>query len=167
MGGGGGGSSLTPEELKRLQDLARERIREETQPIRRNVFISFSSDDLDTVNLLRGQSKNENLDLEFNDHSLKAPFDSENAEYIKRGIREKIRQSSVTLVYVSENTAGSKWVNWEIKESFRLGKGVVAVHSGEKPPSRLPSELTSRGISPVRWSSEALLAAIDEAAKKR
>ena len=80
MGGGGGGSSLTPEELKRLQDLARERIREETQPIRRNVFISFSSDDLDTVNLLRGQSKNENLDLEFNDHSLKAPFDSENAE---------------------------------------------------------------------------------------
>jgi len=41
------------------------------------------------VNLLRGQARNENSDLEFSDWSLSEPFDSKNAEYIKRGIRER------------------------------------------------------------------------------
>ena len=71
------------------------------------------------------RAKNESSNIEFNDYSLKAPFNSKNADYIKRGIRERIRQSSVTVVYLTDKTAGSKWVNWEIRESIAMEKGYL------------------------------------------
>jgi len=125
-GGGGGGFGLTPDELENLEQRAKKSLKGGDGTNKCNVFISFSSENLDEVNLLRGQAKNENSDIEFNDWSLKEPFDSKKADYIKRGIRERIRQCSVTVVYVSDKTADSKWVNWEILESISMGKGVVA-----------------------------------------
>ena len=117
MGGVGGRHGVPSEkDLKRLERLAKETLSSADRPAVRNVFISFVQEDLNDVNLLRGQAKNENTDLEFNDWSLREPFDSAKAEYIKRGIRERIRQSSVTLVYLSQKTAKSKWVDWEINE---------------------------------------------------
>ncbi|GAI25300.1 unnamed protein product [marine sediment metagenome] len=146
MGGtGGGGRSLRRDELRALEQAARASLREAAQPKRRNVFISFIEEDLAEVNLLRGQAKNEDSNLEFNDWSLRKPFDSEDAEYIKRGIRERIRQSSVTVVYVTENTTKSKWVDWEIRESIKLGKAVIAAKVVDLP---LPAGPVTR-ISPL------------------
>ena len=127
MGTKGKDSGLNNEQRSWFERRAKDTIEEADGGKIRNVFISFSSDDLDEVNLLRGQAKNENSNIEFNDWSLRAPFNSENADYIKRGIRERIRQSSVTVVYVSEKTANSKWVDWEIRESLEMGKGVLAM----------------------------------------
>lgn len=166
MGGTGGGLGLSSEDLARLQETARAKIRSE-EPERRNVFISFASEDLAQVNLLRGQSKNKQIELDFIDKSLKVPFNSDRAEYIRRGLRERIRQASVTVVLVTEKTASSKWVDWEIRESKRLGKGVVAMHPGEGPPSRLPSALKEFGIKTIRWSHQGLTDAIKDAAKQR
>ena len=133
----------------------------------RNVFISFSSDDLDEVNLLRAQAKNENSNIEFNDWSLRAPFNSENADYIKRGIRERIRQSSVTVVYVSEKTANSKWVDWEVRESLEMGKGVLAMYKGDTPPKHFPKAITDNNIQVVPWNQQRLNEAIQEQAENR
>ncbi|HWZ92610.1 MAG TPA: TIR domain-containing protein [Polyangiaceae bacterium] len=124
-----------------LEDKAKAVIRDGAEPQRRDVFLSFASEDLQQVNLLRGQAKNDTSELVFNDWSLREPFNSEQAPYIRKGIRERIRQSSVTVVFVSDQAHSSKWVNWEIRESAKLGKAVIAVHSGSAPPSRLPSEL--------------------------
>lgn len=164
MGGGGSGRGLTPDELRRLEQKAKESL---AKGAKCNAFISFVTEDLDEVNLLRGQAKNENSDIEFNDWSLKEPFDSEKAEYIRRGIRERIRQCSVTIVYVSEKTADSKWVDWEIRESIALGKGVVAMYQGEKPPSRIPGAISENKIPLVPWSQKALSEAIRRASKDR
>ncbi len=49
-------------------------------------FLSFVEEDLNVVNLFRGQAKNQNSDLEFADYSIKEPFDSTNANYIAGGI---------------------------------------------------------------------------------
>src|SRR5208337_604113 len=108
-GSGGGGFGLGPSDVKNLEERVKETLRASAPAEKQNVFISFVSEDLGEVNLLRGQAINEDSHLEFNDWSLQEPFDSKNAEYIKRGIRERIRQSSVTLVYLSEHTAASKW----------------------------------------------------------
>ena len=54
-------------------------------------FLSFVQEDLNLVNLFRGQAKNERLDLEFADYSIKEPFDSRNVDYIARGITEQIK----------------------------------------------------------------------------
>ncbi len=160
MGGGGGGRGLTPDELRRLEETTKKSLRAGDGADKCNVFISFAAEDRDDVNMLRGQAKNENSDIEFNDWSLKKPFDSRDAEYIKRGIRERIRQCSVTVVYVSDHTADSKWVDWEIRETFALEKGVVAMYKGGEPPARLPKAVTANKVPVVRWNQKELAKAI-------
>ena len=107
------------------------------------------------VELLRGQAQKEDSTLDFNDWSLRAPFDSERADYIRKGIRERIRQASVTLVYVSDHTARSKWVNWEVEESVKLGKKVVGVYQGEIP-RQLPPAIKKHGIRVIAWSHKGI-----------
>lgn len=164
VGGRGDGKGLTPAEQERLEEMARGALREAAQSGRRNVFLSFATEDLGEVNLLRGQAKKDGSDIAFNDWSVKEPFDSEEAEYIRRGIRERIRQCSVTIVYVSESTSKSKWVDWEIREALRLGKGVVAMHKGDAPPRSLPHAISEHRIPIVPWNQEQLSRAIDRAA---
>ncbi len=166
MGSGGGGYSIRERQLRTLEQKAKDALRQ-GEPQKRSIFISFDHDNLDEVNLLRGQAKNTNNDLEFVDRSLHEPFNSKNAEYIKRGIRERIKQASVTVVYLSKESAKSKWVNWETKESIRQGKGVVAVYKGNSAPKSLPSALKELGIKPVPWKHDTLMSAIDKAAKNR
>jgi len=167
MGGSGGNLSMSIGERAALEDKAKTIIRDGAEPERRNVFLSFASEDLQSVNLLRGQAKNDASDLAFNDWSLHQPFNSKQASYIRKGIRERIRQSSVTVVFVADKTYSSKWVNWEIRESIKLGKAITAVHSGSAPPSRLPTELVRNKITPVRWTHEGIMNAIDRALKEK
>ena len=161
-----GGGSLSPEHLEELEQSAKESI-EKGVSGKVNAFISFDSENLNEVNLLRGQAKNENTDIEFNDWSVKEPFDSERAEYIRRRIRERIRQCSVTIVYLSEKTASSKWVDWEIRESLAMGKGVVAMHKGSTPPSRLPKAIKDHNIPVVSWNQQELAKAIKKQSEDR
>jgi hypothetical protein len=165
MGGSTGSLGLSLRELAELEKKAKSVLREGVEPEKCNIFISFAYEDLDLVNLLRGQAKNQHCELDFNDWSVKEPFDSERAEYIRRGIRERIRQSSVTIVFVSDHSASSQWIDWEIRESARLGKGVVAMYQGASPPTTLPRALTELKIRPVPWTHEGLMKAIGRAKK--
>ncbi|KII15430.1 TIR domain-containing protein [Phaeobacter sp. S60] len=148
MGGGGGGGWNQLGNISALEQKAREALTSG----KRNVFISFATEDINEVNLLRAQAKNENSDIEFNDHSVRAPYNSERAEYIRQKITERINRSSVTVVYVSDKTAESRWVGWEVQKSLELGKKVVAVHAGDRFTGRQPSWLTKNGIKMVPWS---------------
>lgn len=161
MGGGGGSRRRGLADLGKLEQIAKDVLRTAEGPVRQNVFLSFATEDMDEVNLLRGQAKNDNSDIEFNDWSLKKPFNSKDAEYIRRGIREKIRQSSLTIVYVSEDTAGSDWVDWEVRESKKLGKRVIAMYQGDTLPSNLPKAITELGIKLVPWNQAELRRAIE------
>lgn len=164
--GGGGSNDYSTRIIDRLGKVAQDSFKN-AQPEKRNVFISFDSRDIQDVNLLRGQAKNEENDLEFNDYSLKEPFDSERAEYIKSGIRERIRQASVTVVYVSDHTHESQWVEWEVRESIAQGKGVICVHKGDNAPANLPRFVNELNLKLVPWKHKELKAAIEEAAQKR
>ncbi len=148
MGGGGGGGYRGVGNVDKLLQEAKNRLKESG---RKNVFISFDYDDANEVNLLRGQAKNDNSDIEFNDWSVKEAFNSENADYIKRQISDRIKQSSLTVVYVSDNTKNSDWVNWEVGKSLELGKRVLAVHSGDSAPKNLPDSVKSNKIEVIRW----------------
>jgi hypothetical protein len=148
MGGGGGGGWNQLGNISALEQKAREAL----AGGKRNVFISFATEDINEVNLLRAQAKNENNDIEFNDHSVRAPYDSERAKYIQQKITERINRSSVTVVYVSDKTAASDWVEWEVKTSLELGKKVVAVHAGDRFTGRKPSWLAEKGVKVVPWS---------------
>lgn len=165
--GGGSGGGLFSSDIRSLEEKVKQRLAEAKEDVSRHVFISFDHDDLDEVNLLRGQSKNEKTDLQFDDHSVKEPYDSTNADYIKRNIREKIDHCSVTLVYLTEKTASSKWVNWEIEESLKRGKGVIGVYKGDTPPTKTPPAFQQNGCKAVKWEHAALTKAIEDASTKR
>jgi len=148
MGGSGGGGGWNRiGDVRALEAKAKAALRDG----KRNVFISFATEDMDDVNLLRAHAKNEKSDIEFNDYSVKEPYDSERADYIKHRISERINKSSCTVVYLSEHTANSKWVAWEVSKSLELGKKVVAVHSGMEHTGPRPLWLTS-AVKTVAWS---------------
>jgi len=149
MGGGGGGPTRWPsagdaeKEARDIFDKAKGK---------RNLFISFAHEDMNAVNLFRAARKNEKSDIEFIDRSVRKPFDSENDPYIRQQITQRIRQASMTAIYLTDHSASSKWVNWEIKQSIKLGKDVVAFHSGDSPPSKLPNAVKEHGVKVVPWS---------------
>lgn len=148
MGGGGGGGWNALGDIRSLEQKAKAAL----QGGKRNAFISFAVEDTNEVNLLRAQAKNEKSDIEFNDHSVIEPYDSERAEYIRQKIAERIARCSITVVFLSENTAQSKWVKWEVEKSVALGKKVVAVHSGSHPKAAVPDWITAQKIKVVPWS---------------
>jgi len=90
-------------------------------------FLSFIEEDLNVVNLFRGQAKNDNSDLEFADYSIKEPFNSTNADYIARGITDQIRLAGLTICLYGPTTYTSKWVDWELRKTIELKKPVMGV----------------------------------------
>lgn len=165
--GGGSGGGLFGSDTKSLEERVRQRLTEAKSDVSRHVFISFDHEDLNEVNLLRGQAKNDKVDLQFDDHSVKEPYDSTNADYIKRQIREKIDRSSVTVVYLTAKSANSKWVNWEIEESLKRGKGVIGVYKGDAAPHVVPSAFLQNNCKSVKWTHDGLMRAIEDASTKR
>lgn len=168
VGGGGGGGYETGyggvSDIQELENVARRELARPAPEPRRKVFLSFRGEDKNVVDLFRGQAKNKNTDLDFIDFSLRAPFNSENAEYIRRGIRERIKQSSVTIVLITETSYKSKWIDWEIRESVKLGKGVVAVRLRDGP---IPKVISEHGFRVVGWNHQEIREAINEAAENR
>lgn len=162
--GGGGSYRPSDDEYTKIGDVVKKSLEDASTEPDRNTFISFSHEDEEQVNLLRAQAKNKESDLQFKDFSVKVPFDSDRAEYIRRQIRERIRKCSVVVVFLSETSGASKWVDWEVSEAKRQDKGLVGVYQGESPPSKLPSNFAGSGAKVVPWSHEDLMRAIQDAA---
>ena len=133
--------------------------------MKRNVFLSFVQEDIQLVNLFRGQVKNEDNDLEFYDYSLKEPYNSENEEYIKQQIRQKIDLVSVILCLFGRSTYKSKYVNWEIEASVRKGKGLVGVRLHSDSSDGIPSTFTNNDGILCNWNHIAVVRAIRRAAQ--
>ena len=165
--GGSSGGRLLGSDIKSLEDKVKQRLAEAKDASSRHVFLSFAYEDIDDVNLMRGQAKNEKTDLQFDDFSVREAYNSENADYIKRQIRDRIDRCSVTVVYLSEKSASSGWVNWEIEESLKRGKGVIGVYKGDAPPANTPEIFQRNGCRTVKWNHEAMMNAIEKASVKR
>jgi len=166
LGGGVGTYWVPPREVNKLEDIARKEIKRKNPLLpRRRVFLSFRGADKELVDGFRSRAKDKESDLDFIDFSLAVPFRSENAAYIQHGIRERIKASSVTVVLIGETTYKSEWVDWEIRESTKLGKGVVAVRLKDDPSLKIPKALEEHGIKPLPLNDEKISQAIQEAAK--
>jgi hypothetical protein len=146
--GGGRGSRNTLGDLRSREETAKRAL----ESGRRNVFISFAHEDLNEVELLRGQAKNDRSDIEFNDRSVQEPYNSERAEYIRSRLADRINQASVTVVYLTEESIKSEWVRWEVEKSLELGKRVIAMHSQKGMPSTIPDWISKNGVKVVPWN---------------
>jgi Thoeris protein ThsB, TIR-like domain len=91
------------------------------------VFLSFVEEDLNLVNLFRGQAKSQRSDLDFHDYSIKQAFNSNNAEYVGRGILDQLKAATLTICLYGPTTYLSRWVIWELNKTLELKKPIMGV----------------------------------------
>lgn len=160
----GGGSSYTPtsRSVEEAEQVFKDSVREvelaSSKPHIRNVFISFSVTDEAQVNLLRAQAKGEIADLEFRDYSVKEPFD----EAWKTQCRERIAQTSATIVMIGEDTASRPAVDWEIEESYRQGKKVIGVRVYRDRNDQIPKPLAEHRARTINWDIDQIRRFLDD-----
>jgi hypothetical protein len=114
----------------------------------RNVFISFSMSDLAQVNLLRSQADDERFGLEFRDYSVKEPFD----EKWRKGVSDRIRMTTATIVMIGPDTADKSAVKFEIEESYRLEKKVIGVRIYRNSSHKIPDLMVRNNAPIVSWN---------------
>lgn len=118
----------------------------------KRVFISFRAEDRQQINGLRLLAANPNFDIEFYDESVRTPYNSSNATYIRQRIREKINRTSVTLCMVSALTHTSEWVRWELEESLDKGNTIIAMGLPSGPNTlTLPEPLRRLNMTWYLW----------------
>jgi len=135
------------------------------QETKKRVFLSFIAEDRGRVEGLRLLAKNPNFDIEFYDESVRTPFDSQDAEYIKRRIREKINRTSVTVCLISEETHKSKWVDWELRVSDEKGNKIIAMALKGVKRAVLPRLIEEKGLTFHAWDLDKLARLITEWAR--
>ena len=113
----------------------------------RNVFISFHVEDELQVRFLTKQAKQKNTQLEFRDYSVKEPFD----EKWRANVRERISQTSATIVMIGPETANRPAVNFEIEESYRQGKQVIGVKIYKNENHPIPEAMKRNNVRVINW----------------
>jgi hypothetical protein len=127
---------------------------------KKRVFLSFIAEDKDHVQGLRLLAKNPNFDIEFYDESVRTPFDSNDAEYIRRQIREKINRTTVTVCLIGEQTHNSRWVDWELRVSDEKGNKIIAMALKGVERAVLPSLIKEKGLTFYSWDVDKLASLI-------
>jgi len=129
----------------------------------KRVFLSFIVEDKDHANGVRLLAKNPNNDLEFYDESVREPFDSTNAEYLRHKIKEKIDRTSVTVCLISEDTHKSKWIDWELETSDKKGNAIVAMAVKGVTRAVLPKLIKEKELTFYDWDVNKLAELIKKA----
>ena len=128
-------------------------------------FLSFVQEDLNLVNLFRGQAKSSRNDLEFADYSIRQPFNSSNAEYIGRGIREQIKLCTLTICLYGPTTYTSQWVDWELAKTLELNKPLMGVSLYDDGRIRYYPRLL-HDWPKVRWNIPLVIETMDRLTKQ-
>ena len=130
----------------------------------RNVFISHRHEDDDGLKDLKQLVKQHGM--ECRDYSIRAdnPNNAHNEEYIKYQIlAPRIQQAGCLVVYVSDRTRHSEWVEWEIDYAQKLGKRIVGVWARGDRNCAIPEALDRHGDAVVGWNGESIIDALNGA----
>ena len=115
--------------------------------MKRNVFLSFTTDDKGLADLFRSEMKNGQPDITFRDYSIKEAFE----RTWKTNAERLIRACSATLCLIGKDTHLSKAVDWEVRKSLELDKRVMAVSIGPAETTVIPSALMEVKVKALSW----------------
>lgn len=131
---------------------------------RRKLFISYQHDDQKQAEGFRLLRYNKNVDFDFIDKQLFERIDSSNPDYIRRCIREEMRDASVVAVLIGENTHASPWIQYEIEIAVEQGKGLVGIRLKDCEHAIVPPALEDAGARVVDWDPHKFQDAVNRAA---
>jgi Thoeris protein ThsB, TIR-like domain len=132
--------------------------------MKRRIFVSFVYEDRDQARGFTLLPYNRNVDFDFVETHLLKPADSENPDYIKQKIREKMDGISVSTVLIGKTTAKSPWVDFEIRESLARGKGVLGIKLKDCENAEVPLALKENGCKVINWDTSKFSEEIEKAA---
>ncbi len=115
------------------------------------VFISFQMEDERTRNLLVGQARNKNTEIEFFDYSVREPFN----EKWKTNCKARIAKTKGTVVLIGPTTHKSEAVAWEITETLRQRHPIFGVQITPGKTHTIPKGLPSSKV--IRWDIDAMV----------
>lgn len=106
---------------------------------------------------MRQQAKDERFDIEFIDYSIKEPFD----EKWKTQCTERIRQSSILIVMIGEDTHQREAVKWETNKAYELGKKVIGVRIYKDKNHKTPQPLKDNNAKIINWKLSTISSELD------
>lgn len=111
------------------------------------VFTSFAIEDANLRTLLVGQARNDRIDFDLVDYSVKQPWSSA----WKTECRARIRSCRAMIGIITRNTPQADGALWELRCGLEEGLPLLAMYSSASDAHvRLPPPLHSLGIH--AWS---------------
>lgn len=127
----------------------------------RHAFISHIQENEEYVPKLRETLERRGLTVDNGSITSDKFNRAQSEEYIKEKIlKPRIRWASVLIVLVSEETAGSSWVNWEIEYAAQKDKRIVAVYLPGSETADLPEAAADYADAIVNWDAGRIYDAI-------
>ena len=91
------------------------------------------------------------------------PINSENATYIKKVLKVRIKNSIIVLALAGIYASYSEWMKWEIDTALELGIPIVGVAPWGQ--INLSQYVVNGAVEIVRWNTEPIVTAIRKHAK--
>ena len=127
-----------------------------------NIFISHIHEDDEGLGKLKNLLENNGRTVRDFSISSDNPNNAQSEDYIKSEILgPRIQLSGVLLVYVSKDTKGSEYVDWEIEYAHKKDKRIVGVWAYGERECEVPEALEKYANSVVGWQGNRIIEAID------
>lgn len=92
-------------------------------------FVGFSSADIRYYRLMQAWKNNEHIDFNFTDCQLHNEINSENEQYVKRKIRERINMAGKFVMLIGQDTKRKhKYVRWEAEVAIEKNCTIIGVN---------------------------------------
>lgn len=128
------------------------------------IFVSHSWDHSDDLNNLHNLLSNRGyFSYDSQEVTKYAPINSANATYIKKCLRERIKNSNIILALAGIYASHSDWMKWEIETAKELGIPIVGIIP--RGQERISQLVYANSIYDVRWNTESIVQAIRDYAK--
>lgn len=128
-------------------------------PQKRNIFISFHSDDFGKAQGLRLMFMNQNLKFDLKDVSRKSVrSDSEN--YVRSALKSRIQNADVVLCVLGNGTGSRDWVDWELETARSLRIPICGVRI-PNTFGKFPAHFKIKNAIVADWSAESIIKAIE------
>lgn len=123
---------------------------DETEEVKKKIFISFAIEDKKYRDFLVAQAKNERTPFTFVDMSVKQPWDE---RVWKQKCRKKIQSCDGMIVLLSKNTWHSSGARWEIKCATEERIPVLGMHIKKNDKGAIPPELKGKRVVEWTWDN--------------
>lgn len=92
-------------------------------------YVGFSSTDIRSFYLMQAWKANTNIDFDFINCQLATEVDSDNEQYVKRRLRERINMAGTFALLIGQDTRFKhRYVRWEVEVAIEKECRLIAIN---------------------------------------